>query len=104
MALVRVDPNRVDPRFFVYQYISPPFRQFLASRTVRGATVDRISVKEFPSFRIAVPQLAVQKEIADQFDILRVQTRRLESVYQKKLTALEELKESVLHRAFSGAL
>ncbi len=50
MGLVRVDRKRLNPQFFVYQYISPQFRNFLSGRTVRGATVDRIAVKEFPFF------------------------------------------------------
>ena len=32
------------------------------------------------------------------------ETQRLESIYQQKLAALEELKKSLLHQAFSGAL
>ena len=32
------------------------------------------------------------------------ETRRLESIYQRKLAALEELKKSLLHQAFTGAL
>ena len=34
----------------------------------------------------------------------RNETQRLESIYQQKLAALEELKKSLLHQAFSGAL
>ncbi|HOB01058.1 MAG TPA: restriction endonuclease subunit S, partial [Casimicrobium huifangae] len=32
------------------------------------------------------------------------ETQRLESLYQQKLAALDELKKSLLHQAFSGAL
>jgi type I restriction enzyme S subunit len=104
MGLVRVDQRRVSPHFFVYQYISPPFREFLNSRTVRGATVDRISLKEFPSFSITLPPLPEQNRIADQLDGLRAETERLASIYQQKLAALDELKKSLLHQAFSGEL
>lgn len=37
-------------------------------------------------------------------DGLREETQRLESIYQRKLAALDELKKSLLHQAFSGAL
>ena len=104
MGLVLVDPNRVDPRFFVYQYVSPPFRQFLDSRTIHGATVDRIAIREFPSFPVWVPPLADQEDIADELDVLRDESQRLESIYQRKLAALDELKKSLLHQAFSGQL
>jgi len=34
----------------------------------------------------------------------RSRTQHLESLYQQKLAALDELKKSLLHQAFSGAL
>ena len=104
MGLVRVDRQRVDPRFFVAQYVSPAFRAFLETKTVRGATVDRISLKEFPFFRMALPSIEIQKTIVDRIDWLRLETQRLESLYHQKLTALDELKKSLLHQAFSGKL
>jgi type I restriction enzyme S subunit len=104
MGLVRVDRKRLDPRFFVYQYISPPFRGFLDSRTVRGATVDRIALKEFPSFPINLPSLSEQEQMADRFDTLREETQRLASIYERKLAALEALEKSLLHQAFNGNL
>ncbi len=32
------------------------------------------------------------------------ETQRLETIYQQKLAALDELKQSLLHQAFTGAL
>lgn len=104
MGLVRVNRKRVDPRFFVYQYISPPFREFLKSRTVRGATVDRIALKEFPSFPITLPPLIEQENTVNRIDALRRETQRLESLYQQKLASLDALKKSMLHQAFTGQI
>ena len=104
MGLVRLDRKRVDPRFFVYQYISPRFRDFLDKNTVRGATVDRISLKEFPSFPISVPSLAEQQRVVERIEDLRADTQRLELIYQRKLSALDDLKKSLLHQGFSGNL
>lgn len=104
MGLVRLNRKRVDPRFFVYQYISPSFRSFLDTKTVHGATVDRIALKEFPFFPIKLPSLLEQEQIANRLDSLRTETQRLESIYQQKLAALGELKKSLLHQAFSGQL
>ncbi len=104
MGLVRVDRPRLNPKFFVYQYVSPPFRRFLQSRTVRGATVDRISVKEFPSFEIFLPSLERQESTIKKLDTFRAETQRLESIYKRKIAALDELKRSLLHQAFNGNL
>ena len=42
--------------------------------------------------------------ISQKLDSLRIETQRLESLYQRKLAALDELKKSLLHQAFSGQL
>jgi restriction endonuclease S subunit len=68
MGLVRFKGGSVNPQFFLYQYLSPPFREFLESKTIRGATVDRISIKDFPSFPIAVPPLSEQQRIVGILD------------------------------------
>jgi len=38
------------------------------------------------------------------FDAMLAETQRLESLFQQKLVALDELKKSLLHQAFSGQL
>ena len=53
---------------------------------------------------IALPSLAEQERIVSKMDLLREETHRLESIYQRKLAALDELKKSLLHQAFSGQL
>ena len=53
---------------------------------------------------IALPSLAEQERIVSTMDAMREQTERLETIYQQKLAALEELKKSLLHEAFSGRL
>jgi type I restriction enzyme S subunit len=58
-------------------------------------------VKELP---VLLPPLNRQREIVHCLDSLREETQRLESVYQRKLAALDELKKSLLHQAFSGQL
>jgi type I restriction enzyme S subunit len=46
----------------------------------------------------------VQRSVITQLDALRAETQRLESIYQQKLAALEALKKSLLHQAFTGEL
>ncbi len=64
MGLVRTKPSALDPHFFLYQYLSPKFQDFLMSRTIHGSTVDRIALKEFPDFEIDLPPLPVQRAVA----------------------------------------
>jgi type I restriction enzyme S subunit len=104
MALVRPIATRLDPTFFVYQFISPPFRSYLEDKIVRGATVDRIPLREFPTYWIHLPSLDQQRAIASRLEAMRQETQHLTRLYERKLAALEELKKSLLHQAFNGEL
>ena len=51
-----------------------------------------------------VPPIAEQEHIVGECDVLRGETRCIESIYQRKLTALDELKRSLLQQAFNGQM
>jgi type I restriction enzyme S subunit len=104
MGLVRANRRRLNPQYFVYQYISPPFRRFLQGKTIKGATVDRISVKEFPSFTIILPSLSIQEDTIEQIDMVRAETARLSSICLRKSITIDELRKTLLYQAFSGNL
>jgi type I restriction enzyme S subunit len=55
-------------------------------------------------YNIPLPPLSEQKAIVQRLDALRAETQRLESIYRDKLLNLEELKKSILQKAFSGEL
>ena len=48
--------------------------------------------------------LSEQRSIVTKLDALSSETKKLEAIYQQKLAALDELKKSVLHKAFKGEL
>jgi type I restriction enzyme S subunit len=50
------------------------------------------------------PPITEQRRIVAILDRIHEQTFHLESLYQQKLTALDELKQSLLHQAFNGDL
>ena len=69
-----------------------------------GIGVPHISSQQIKDFSFFRPPLAEQRRIAAKLDILREETLHLESIYQRKLAALDELKKSLLNRAFLGSL
>jgi len=73
-----------------------------ASRSINQANINATILSNetvyFPE------SLALQHSLVAQFNDLRKETQRLESIYKQKLAALEELKKSLLHEAFSGRL
>lgn len=69
-----------------------------AAQPVISYTTIKGVLLEFPN------SITEQQKTADAIDELEEETQRLESLYQRKLAALDELKKSLLHQAFSGAL
>jgi type I restriction enzyme S subunit len=55
-------------------------------------------------FRVWLPDVKKQKQLATNLDDLHQETQRLTRLYEQKLEALESLKKSILHEAFSGNL
>jgi type I restriction enzyme M protein len=60
-----------------------------------------INRNEVYSKKVIVPDLAEQQRIVAKMSSISVETERLDSTYQRKLAALNELKESLLHQVFT---
>lgn len=70
----------------------------------KGTTQKFVGLGYLRDFKIQLPRLTEQKSIVAKLDELSEQTKKLESIYRQKLNALEELKKSVLSKAFAGEL
>jgi len=63
-----------------------------------------LSIVDLKNMPVPFPTITEQQTIARQLDSLRAETQKLESIYSKKILALEELKKSILQKAFRGEL
>ncbi len=66
--------------------------------SVNQANINGAKLKGYP---IPVPSISDQARIVKELDELSEETQRLESIYQRKIAALDEQKKSLLHEAFS---
>ena len=71
---------------------------------VSGMAQPKLNQKMLNSIPVPYPEIDIQKEIVNQLDDLKSKTQTLESNYQQELDALDELKKSILQKAFSGEL
>ena len=69
-----------------------------------GLGVPHISGKQIEAFQFQKPPLRMQKEIILNVNQLAGDVGRLEICFSQKLAALDELKKSLLQKAFSGEL
>jgi type I restriction enzyme S subunit len=64
----------------------------------------QINIRDMRNVKLSFPSLKEQEQIAMTLDALTTEAQRLESIYRRKLDALEALKKSLLHQAFAGEL
>ena len=69
-----------------------------------GAAQQNLSLGQLKSFEIPLPTIPEQKRIVAIFEELKISLRKIEKVYEAKSSALDDLKTSILQKAFSGEL
>ncbi|TZF84143.1 restriction endonuclease subunit M [Pedobacter sp. BS3] len=73
--------------------------------STKGATISRLYNDNLKNIKISFPKSKEEQQtIVRQLDALRAETQKLEAVYQQKIDDLEELKKSILQKAFAGEL
>ncbi len=104
-ALLKLTPTDTIKASFLKSWMgSEAFQEALKEYSGGAAIQNVASVKILKEIRVPVPSIKEQECIVDRFSELSEQTKRLESIYQQKLTALDALKKSLLHHTFTGEL
>jgi type I restriction enzyme S subunit len=93
----------IDTDYFYY-LLSSSIVQDQFSRLASGSVVKNISGDLVKQAVLPIPPLDDQRVIVQKLIELEIETQRLESIYQQKLSNLAELKQSILQKAFSGKL
>jgi type I restriction enzyme S subunit len=92
------------PKFFLYFSWTSIFKdQYFANET---GTVGQgnVGIGAITDSLVPFLPLSEQHSIVNKLDNLCSETKRLETIYQHKLNSLEELKKSILQKAFNGEL
>lgn len=89
---------------FVYYFTKTNDFVEQAGLNTRTAAQPKLALSRLASIELGIPQLNEQIRLVGKFEELSVETKKLETIYKQKLTALEQLKKSILHQAFTGQL
>lgn len=91
-------------KLIYYQMLTENFQ----SRVIFGsgqATLPIINKSKWSALKVVFPaDIEEQKSIVTKLDALSTETKKLEAIYKTKLNHLEELKKSILKKAFNGEL
>ncbi|NQT60160.1 MAG: restriction endonuclease subunit S [Bacteroidetes bacterium] len=85
------------------EYLLQSFKTHLQTLG-KGSAQDNINLGTFKDKLFPFPSMDQQQDIVRNLDALSAKTRKLENIYQKKITDLEKLKKSILQKAFRGGL
>ncbi|MEK7756667.1 MAG: restriction endonuclease subunit S, partial [Planctomycetota bacterium] len=103
LTYYRCNPRHILPEYLAHYMRSFGFKsQYL--QVMRQSTRNQIPITKQREFFHVIPPLNEQKQIIGALDGLLEKGQRLAALYERKLAALEALKKSLLHQAFTGAL
>jgi type I restriction enzyme S subunit len=96
--------NEFSSKFIYYALSSKGFFEQVILNSAQ-ATLPIINKGKWETLTVSFPKSKIEQEdFANKFNLLQIETKKLEAINQQKLNDLEELKKSVLQKAFSGEL
>lgn len=106
VALMKAVPDetRLSRDYLFYFLKHSAILEYVIYHSSRAAGQIGLTKDTLEPYPIFLPSLVRQLEVVETTVELEAETQRLESLYERKLTALDELKKSLLHRAFYGDL
>ncbi len=104
-ALLKLTPKKNVSVHFIKHWLRSSIFQKIIFDFAGGAAIPNVpSAKILKDILIPFPSLKEQEKIVDEIETVLNETTRLKSIYEQKINDLEELKKSVLQKAFSGQL
>lgn len=100
---IRFDEAQISQDFGYCLMRSEPVQMQIQAKTY-GTALMQINIRDLRQLTLPVPPKQEQDMAVKRFIELKAATDQLVETYQRKLTALDELKKSLLHQAFSGQL
>jgi type I restriction enzyme S subunit len=85
------------------EFLLQSFKAILQAKS-KGSAQANINMGTFEKLHFPFPNINKQNEIVDSLNELMLSVQQLEVIYQKKLNSIDELKKSILQKAFSGEL
>jgi len=104
-ALLKLTPSKNISTVFLKLWMQSESFQDSLKEYSGGAAIQNVaSVAILKQIEIPLPPLHEQQRIVKKLDALSAETKKLEVIYRKKINDLEELKKSILQKAFRGEL
>ena len=89
---------------YLCHYLKTQKTREILIKSGNGVGIKSLNQGSLSLLSIPFPPLQTQKQIVKKLNTLQEQTKKLESIYAQKLQDLDELKKSILQKAFNGEI
>ena len=103
LFLIRLNDAKAS-NSYVYRFLKSECGEKQIRSKLKGAATQTITKESVRSLQIPLPPRRLQDLFVINIDKIEAETQSLKALYQRKLAALDELKQSLLQQAFSGNL
>lgn len=104
-ALLKLSPSSdVEGKYLLWFMRSGPFMDQIAARSGGAALQNVASVAVLKEISVTLPNLETQRRISNHIESFRAKCDDLAALYFRKVSNLSGLKQSLLHKAFTGEL
>jgi len=100
---IRFEQSIVIQAFGYYMLISKIIQDQIKEKTY-GTALMQINIRDLKNIVLSFPEPDAQQILVEKLDRVEKETQSLEAIYRQKLAALNELKQSILQKAFTGEL
>ncbi|ELO1774058.1 restriction endonuclease subunit S [Vibrio fluvialis] len=100
---VRLSSSAILPSYLTH-YLKSKHVHNLLIRSGEGANISSLNQKALASLPVRFPEKNEQLRLVHDIEAIQSKTMALVDVYEQKLAALDELKQSLLQQAFTGQL
>jgi len=101
---ITLDNQKCLPGFLHAYFLYHPIAQQFLLKRAKGSIMAGLNMEIIKELPLQLPSIPTQQRIIEEVRYLSHETQRLKTTYQQKLIALNELKQSILHKAFTGEL
>lgn len=96
-------PTKDSCKFIYYAMVRKEFKEKILAGCPQ-TTLPIINKSNWSALTIKLPKIDEQQKIVEKLDVLQEQTKQLEQIYTQKIKECDELKQSILQKAFRGEL
>jgi type I restriction enzyme S subunit len=104
VMMMRPDQNKIRPKFFLYQLLSPTVQEDQIRPLSKGSASPHLNIGALRRFAFALPNFDTQDRVVDELDSLQSRLNSMKALQSETAAELDAMVPALLDKAFKGEL